>query len=73
MAAGIPIAWEESNEDKLADAKKDAASIKAERKTAQQRLDSLKADKADLEKYVQELDKKKSMRPVCWIWSNWWR
>lgn len=48
---------DESNKDKLDDAKKDAASIKAERKTAQQRLDSLKADKADLEKYVQELDK----------------
>ncbi len=57
-AAGTMILpREESNKDKLDDAKKDAASIKAERKTAQQRLDSLKADKADLEKYVQELDK----------------
>lgn len=48
---------EESNQDKLTDAKKDAEAIKAERKSAQQRLDSLKADKADLEKYVQELDR----------------
>ena len=58
MAAGTryPL-QEESNKDKLDDAKKDAAAIKAERKTAQQRLDSLKKDKADLEKYVQELDR----------------
>ncbi len=58
LTAGVMTSLrEESNKDKLDDAKKDAASIKAERKTAQQRLDSLKADKADLEKYVQELDK----------------
>jgi len=57
-AAGLTsFLGEESNQDKLTDAKKDAAAIKAERKTAQQRLDSLKADKADLEKYVQEMDK----------------
>ena len=58
MAAGTryPL-QEESNKDKLDDAKKDAAAIKAERKTAQQRLDSLNKDKADLEKYVQELDR----------------
>lgn len=56
-AGSIASLWEESNQDKLTDAKKDAAAIKAERKTAQQRLDDLKANRADLEKYVQELDK----------------
>lgn len=52
----VGVLREESNEDKLADAKKDAADIKANRKTAQQRLDGLKADKADLEAYIRELD-----------------
>ena len=56
-ARSIGTLQEESNKDKLDDAKKDAEAIKAERKTAQQRLDSLKKDKSDLEKYVQELDK----------------
>ncbi len=54
---GLGILQEESNQDKLTDAKKDAAAIKAERKSAQQRLDSLKADRSDMESYVKELDK----------------